>query len=369
MAERLHIVYDVFARVIRDRGILDDFAHRPVRGALLLIATLGLTAACEAPPKSDPQQQLTGNAMGTSFSIKIVAPRRDMELDAIRQEVDRVLSTVERQASTYVADSELSSFNSQRSADWFEVSPGLCGLVAEALTLSAATNGAFDVTVGPLVNLWGFGPTGPAGKPPDSELIAVLLQTTGHGALHADCSVPALRKDLPDLYVDLSAIAKGYGVDMLAATLDAAGVVNYLIEIGGEIRTRGVNANGDNWGIAIESPDNIGRTVHSVVPVSGGAVATSGDYRNFFEHEGRTYSHTIDPRTGYPITHDGASVTVIAETAAHADAMATALLVMGPAEGLAFADREGIAAVFLVRANGAFRSLRSRSFDERFGPE
>ena len=328
---------------------------------------LGLIAACGSTSQDDTLEQLTGGAMGTTFSIKIVAPPADVDLDGIRTEVEQILAAIEQQMSTYIADSDISRFNAQHSADWFEVSAELCAVVAEALTLSAATNGAFDVTVGPLVNLWGFGPTGQVVEPPEQSLVAVLLDAIGYTALHTDCSVPALRKDLPDLYVDLSAFAKGYGVDKLAELLDAAGIENYLVEIGGELRVRGRNAGGEGWRIAIESPDRTGRSVQSVVRLTNAAMATSGDYRNYFEHDGRMYSHTIDPRTGYPVAHDAASVTVIAATAAYADAMATALIVMGPADGIAFAEREGIAALFLVRADDGFRAVSSAAFDEREG--
>ena len=340
-----------------------------MRGLLVTLFTfcLGLVAACGTDATEDALQSLMGGAMGTSFSVKIVAPANAVDLESVRTQVEQTLATIEQQMSTYIADSEISLFNAQRSVEWFEVSAELCDVVTQALTLSAATDGAFDITVGPLVNLWGFGPGGQVAEPPAQDLIAVLLQAIGHTALHTDCSVPALRKDLPDLYVDLSAFAKGYGVDKLAALLDAAGVEDYLVEIGGELRVRGRNAGGEDWGIAIESPGRIGRAVQSVIRLTDAAMATSGDYRNYFEHDGRMYSHTIDPRTGYPVAHDAASVTVIAATAAYADAMATALLVMGPTDGIAFADREGIAALFLVREEGAFRELSSAAFDERAG--
>jgi len=329
---------------------------------LLLALTSAGVVACADPSPQDAPQELTGDAMGTSFSIKMVSPPDTIDLEAMRNKVERKLAMIEQQMSTYIADSELSRFNAQRSVEWFEVSGDLCRVVAEALALSAVTDGAFDVTVGPLVNLWGFGPEGQVTEPPDAGLIAALLRSIGHDALHADCSVPALRKDLPDLYVDLSAFAKGYGVDELAALLDAVEVGNYLVEIGGELRMRGVNAEGEYWGIAIETPTPAGRSVQTVVRLTNAAVATSGDYRNFFEHDGQLYSHAIDPRTGHPISHDAASVTVIAETAAFADAMATALLVMGPDQGLEFAEREGIAAMFLVRHDGGVEERASTRF-------
>ena len=337
---------------------------RQVRPAItmLVVLTMAGVAACADRSSKDSLQELTGGAMGTSFSVKLVSLPNAVDLEAIRGQVEQTLAVIEQQMSTYIADSELSRFNAQRSIEWFEVSADLCRVVAEALTLSAASDGAFDVTVGPLVNLWGFGPEGQVTEPPDAGLIAVLRQSIGYDSLHADCSVPALRKAVPDLYVDLSAFAKGYGVDELVTLLDAAAVENYLVEIGGELRMRGSNAYGEFWGIAIETPDTGGRTVQKVVRLTNAAVATSGDYRNFFEHDGRLYSHTIDPRTGYPISHDAASVTVIAETAAFADAMATALLVMGPEIGLEFAEREGIAAMFLVRHDGHVEERASTRF-------
>ena len=335
------------------------------KNILLVVVMLGIAVACNGSAPHESVQELSGGAMGTAFSIKIVSPPKTLDPEALRQEIEQTLTVIEQQMSTYVANSELSLFNAQRSVDWFSVSAELCAVVTEALTLSAATRGAFDITVGPLVNLWGFGPDGQVAAPPDAELIAILLQGVGYDSLHADCSVPALRKDLPDIYVDLSAFAKGYGVDRLAELLDAAAVKNYLVEIGGELRMRGTNASGERWRIAIENPNTAGRSVRSVVKLTDAAVATSGDYRNFFEHDGRMYSHTIDPRSGYPVSHDAASVTVIADTAGFADALATALLVMGPDAGIAYAEREGIAALFLVRDNGGFRELVSTRFSVR----
>ena len=335
-----------------------------VRHSLLVICCV-LLAACGSPAPG--LQELTGGAMGTSFSIKLITPVDAVDLDTIRNDVEQTLATIEQQMSTYIADSEVSRFNAERTVDWFKVSTDLCEVVAEALTLSAATDGAFDVTVGPLVNVWGFGPVGQVTEPPDAGLIALLLSATGYESLHTDCSMPGLRKDVPDLYVDLSAFAKGYGVDRLASLLEAAGVKNYLVEIGGELRMRGKNAHGEAWKIAVESPDSVGRTVQTVVQLTDAAVATSGDYRNFFEHDGRMYSHTIDPRSGYPVAHDAASVTVIADTAAYADAMATALLVMGAEAGIAYAEREGIAALFVVRDGDDLHELSSTTYDKRVG--
>lgn len=321
-----------------------------------------LLTSCADTSRQDTVRELTGSAMGTVYSIKIVAPPAELSVESLQREVEQLLSAVEQQMSTYIADSEISRFNAQRAHDWFDVSRELCEVVAEALTLSAASAGAFDITVGPLVNLWGFGPAGAVIEPPDAGLIDVLLDSIGYTALHAECSLPALRKDVPGLYVDLSAFAKGYGVDRLAALLEARGVTNYLVEIGGEMRLRGSNAKGEQWAIAIEAPMPGGRSVYRIVKLTDAGIATSGDYRNYFEHEGRRYSHTIDPRTGYPVDHAAASVTVVANTAAYADAMATALLVLGPEDGFRFAEQEGLAVYYLLRNDGEFEERVSSRF-------
>lgn len=333
----------------------------PYAAAPLLL----LLASCGDASSPKPVHELTGSAMGTSFSVKMVSPPISLSADALRQDVERTLLEIERQMSTYIADSELSRFNEYRAADWFEVSTDLCHVIADALSISAATDGAFDITVGPLVNLWGFGPAGAISEPPDAELIALLMDSVGHAALHTDCSVPALRKDRPDLYVDLSAFAKGYGVDQLAELLDGEQVHNYLVEIGGELRLRGTNASGELWAVAIETPNHLGRSVHSIARLTDAGVATSGDYRNFFEYDGLHYSHTIDPRTGYPVEHDAASVTVVADSAAFADAMATALLVLGPDDGLDLAERDGIAAYYLLRDGDEIEERASTIFSSQ----
>jgi thiamine biosynthesis lipoprotein len=199
-------------------------------------------------------------------------------------------------------------------------------------------------------------------EPPSEEAVQAAMSNTGHARLHVDCEAPALRKDVAGIYVDLSAFAKGHAVDKVADLLDTRALQDYLVEIGGELRLRGINAKNENWAIAIETPDRGARSVQTVLHLTNTAMATSGDYRNFFEYEGRHYSHTIDPRTGFPVTHDGASVTVVADTAAFADAAATALLVMGPDDGLALAERESISAYFLLRLGSGFEERVSSLF-------
>ena len=191
---------------------------------------------------------------------------------------------------------------------------------------------------------------------------AAIREQVGYRQLDADCSKPALRKNRDDVSVDLSAFAKGYAVDEAAEMLITAGQASFLVEVGGELRMQGTNAAGEPWAIAVERPNVGERSVESVLHLTNTALATSGDYRNFYEFDGKRFSHTIDPRTARPVTHDGASVTVVAESAANADALATALLVMGPVDGLEFAAANDIAAFFLLRTDRGFEQRATGSF-------
>lgn len=318
----------------------------------------GLTALCAAVVVTSgcgdrrlEQRALSGSSMGTSFSVKIVSPPVTLDSEALQEEIETELAIIEQAMSTYLPESDLSAFNRNRSTDWIETSPELCLAVERALEISSYTDGAFDITVGPLVNLWGFGPDGSIAEPPQAQEIESVMKNVGHNKLQADCDVPALKKQTPDLYADLSAYAKGHAVDRLASILDEHDVPDYLVEVGGELRMRGHNAKDENWAIAVERPLQEGRAVQSVVRLTNTAVATSGDYRNYFEHDGTRYSHTIDPDTGSPVAHSLASVTVFAEDAAFADAIATALLVLGPVDGMQFAESEELAAYFLMHAD------------------
>jgi thiamine biosynthesis lipoprotein len=308
---------------------------------------------------------LTGHTMGTQYNVKL----RQQELDhsLLQQEIDSSLELVEQMMSTYRPGSEISRFNQSATTDWHGVSAAFCESVEQALLLSSLTEGAFDITVAPLVNLWGFGPDDMIDEPPTDAEISALMDTIGYEHLHADCSLPALRKDIAELMLDMSAFGKGLAVDYLADLLSARGIENYLVEVGGEMRLRGKNAKGEKWAIGIEMPVTDQRRPHTIVHLTDTALATSGDYRNFFEKDGQRYSHTIDTRTGRPVTHSLASVTVVNGSGSRADALATALLVMGPEKGMELATRENLAVLFLLRddagiderATPAFERLRS----------
>lgn len=336
--------------------------HRVPGYRLITIALLtAVLAACARAPELEVLA-LRGSTMGTGYSIQVVNLPPRIEPQQLQTEIDAELELVNDLMSTYREGSELSRFNRSRSTDWFAVSPELAAVVRMALEVSKTSGGAFDATIGPLVNLWGFGPgRGPDSVPSDSRIAAAHTQV-GHEKLSVRADPPALRKSAPGLYLDLSAIAKGYGVDRIAELLDTAGVPNYLVEIGGEVRGRGKNGQGRPWRIAVERPDPGKREVHSVVELRGGAMATSGDYRNFFELGGKLYSHTINPRTGRPVSHRLASVTVLAPTAAHADALATAFLVLGPRKGLALAESLEAAALFILRTPNGYSERQTKVF-------
>ena len=283
---------------------------------------------------------------------------------SVLMEQDPKLGEIEARMSTYQADSEVSRFNRHPGTDWFPVSAETATLVAESLEIFRLSDGAFDITVGPVVNLWGFGPTAKDGGIPSEEKIKAALEKTGSQHLHARLSPPAIKKDADHLQIDLSAIAKGYAVDSVAESLQALGLGRFLVDIGGEMLARGRKLDNSAWNIAIERPTASQRAIHKIIGLSDQAVATSGDYRNFFEADGRRYSHEIDPQTGRPVEHALASVTVVDPSCMRADAWATALIVLGPELGQQVAERENLAALFIVREeNGTFLEKHSASFE------
>ncbi|MFO1423440.1 MAG: FAD:protein FMN transferase [Candidatus Competibacteraceae bacterium] len=332
--------------------------HFPI---LLLLACLAQTACEPMPP--DPTARLTGSTMGTSYELKLVpAPGQILPAD-LKTQVDAVLTRVNQQMSTYDPNSELSRFNRNPSTDWIAVSPELQQVVAEGLRISDLSNGAFDITVGPLVNLWGFGPEPRRDQVPSDEAIAQARERVGYWRLHTRAEPPALKKDRPDLYVDLSALAKGYGVDQLADLVEAKGFHNYLVSISGDLRAKGLNGKGQPWTIAIERPMPGQRAAERLIRISDHAVSTAGDYRNYFEQNGQRYSHIINPRTGRPVSQTLVSVTVISKLDLQADAIDTALMAAGADPGFQLATDHHLAAFFILA------SPDGKSFQERYTPE
>ena len=303
--------------------------------------------------------------MGTGYNVKYLPPQQTQQspsAELIGTQIHSHLRRIDALMSTYQKDSEVSRFNRAPVQDWFAVSSATMEVITLAQQISEQTQGAFDISVASLVTLWGFGPGYQQQQIPAAKAIEEMLKQVGFANLEIDKTTQKIRKLMP-LSIDLSAIAKGYGVDQVAAYLETAGVVSYMVEVGGEIRAKGLKPGDLSWRIAIEAPDSQQRSAQRIIDVTDQAVATSGDYRNYFEQAGQRYSHTIDPQTGYPVTHNLASVTVLSDSAAHADALATAFSVMGAEKAQAFAKAYNVAAYFIIKKQDGFVELASDAFN------
>jgi thiamine biosynthesis lipoprotein len=300
--------------------------------------------------------------MGTSYSVKCEIGDEEL-LRRAELAVSRALLEVDKSMSTYREDSEVSVFNRLEAGKKQTVSPELMAVLELSQSLFEVSDGALDITVGPLVRAWGFGARAETEAPSGAEL-ARLRKVTGFTLLTLE-PPSSISKRSSGVEIDLSSVAKGYGVDQAARALEALGVRNYLVEVGGEIRFLGEKPVGEGktapWTLAIEEPSPEGRRVHGSfeAPRRGGALATSGDYRNFLEREGEVVSHLLDPRAGRPVPRRTASVSVLRPSAAEADGLATALSVLEPDEAIALADREGWAVYLLEHQPDA--RLRGRS--------
>jgi len=308
------------------------------------------------------EQAIVGSTMGTYFRVTLYARPLGLTDETVQAAVEDPLARVDALMSTYREDSEVSRFNRSRETDWFPVSSETAVVVAEALRVFEESEGAFDITVGPLVDLWGFGPSAGTDQIPRPEKIAGLLESIGSRHLQVRLNPPALKKDLGTLQIDLSGIAKGFAVDAIAEELEDLGIANYLVDVGGEMRAGGEKGNGQPWKIAIERPTAGQRSIQSTLALQDRALATSGDYRNYFEVEGRRYSHEIDPRKGQPIQHPLVSVSVLDSSCMRADAWATALIILGPVEGQALAEKAGLPTVLIIREGADFREIETAGF-------
>lgn len=339
-----------------------DALISPVRRRLLLgAAGTAALAACQRSTRSpDLRVHLTGETMGSTWNMKVDPAGHSVE--ALGEAVRAALQAVDQRMSLYRPESELSAFNAAPSGVPIPLSSELFAVLASARQVSAWSGGAFDVTVAPAVETWGFGIRKQRRVPPASA-VAARRSVVDWRALSLDPVHRTAVKSMAGLQADLNGIAKGYGVDAAARALDALGVAHYMIEVGGEVRTKGLNASAEAWQIGIEQPDAMPQRARHVVPLSGRAMATSGDYRIYFEQDGRRYSHEIDPATVAPIAHRLCSVTVVADDCMRADALATALIVLGPDRAYALAEGSGIAAQFIERvAPGRFSDRMTSAF-------
>ncbi len=296
---------------------------------------------------------ISGKTMGTTYQVKVVTPL-GADVSGLKEKIDRRLAEINQSMSTYIADSEINRFNAMTSLTAaFNISDDFKNVVQVAEQIYKLSEGAWDGTIKPLVDRWGFG-SGELKKIPSEKEIKALL--TGVGFEHLIISKAGyLKKRKPDLSLDFGSIAKGYGVDQLAALVKAGGFENYLVEIGGEVYTSGRNKNGDFWKVGINQPakDAPVNEVYQVVPLKNQALATSGSYRNYIEIKGKFYSHIIDPRTGFPVNNGVVSVSIRADSCTFADGLATAVMVMGPEKGLELVNRlDQVEAMIILRRKG-----------------
>ncbi|MEE8320872.1 MAG: FAD:protein FMN transferase [Gammaproteobacteria bacterium] len=336
--------------------------RKHIRIYLLNLVVICLLAACEQGQHSGAPFVISGPTMGTAYTIKINELEDRYNGQKIRKDINDILERINNSMSTYIDSSELSKINQSPQTEWIRVSDDLLTVIEQALAVSKLTGGAFDITVGPIVNLWGFGPGPRRDDIPNDDQINLVLQNVGYQLLQTRQEPPSIKKSRTDLYIDLSGIAKGYAVDKLAEYLEGIGINNYLVEIGGELRAKGNNPEGALWRIGIEKPVTGGRFLQRVIELDNKSMATSGDYRNYIENEGVRYSHTFDPNTGKPISHKLASVTVIGSTSMFADALATGLMVLGQDKAREIAERENMAVLLIVKTDDGFTEIPSRAF-------
>jgi thiamine biosynthesis lipoprotein len=312
---------------------------------------------------SESVEEFGGPTMGSTYTVKYVRSKDAPSIEVLKRETDAILAEVDEQMSTYRDDSVIEQFN-QAPAGTCQVMPdGVLELIDAGRVLHEQSEGAFDLTLEPLLNLWGFGPKARAEKVPTAEQLAAAQARVGMQHLRREGQ--QLCKDV-ELQVDFNSIAAGYAVDRIVQRFNELGVSSYMVEATGELKAAGKKPDGQPWRIGLEAPQEGQRLAQRVLAVDGYGISTSGDYRNYFEEDGRRYSHTLDPLTGAPITHTLAAVTVADKSTLRADGLSTVLMVMGAERGLAFAERMGVAAFFVTREGDAFVTQTTQAFEQLF---
>jgi thiamine biosynthesis lipoprotein len=326
-----------------------------------IVMLAGVLSGCG---NGDSLERFDGPTMGSRYSIQYVRHSSTPGPKAVQAEVENILAEVDRQFSTYRSDSVIERFNALP-AGRCQVMPGpVLELIRVGEQLSSQSEGSYDLTVEPLLNLWGFGPQGREEKVPTAEALAEVRQRVGHAHLRIDGD--QLCKDAA-VEVDFNSIAAGYAVDTIAAKLEAMDIHNYLAEATGELKAAGKKLDGSPWRVALEEPRDDQQVAERIIAVDGYGVSTSGDYRNYFEQDGRRYSHTFDARTGAPVLHTLASVTVIHPSALMADGLSTLLLILGPERGWDYAEAHDIGAFFVIRADTGFVTRTTQAFERLSG--
>ena len=306
---------------------------------------------------------LDGKTMGTFWRVSVIGVD-EAKAQALRAKVQAQLDADDRLLSTWKNDSALMRFNHAADTRPWPVSEAMADIVTLSLRIGAKTDGAMDITVGPLVNLWGFGPDKQPVATPDAQAIAAAKARTGlqHLQVINQSGRQFLQKDIPDLFVDLSTVGEGYAADHLARLMEQEGISRYLVSVGGALVSRGMNGEGKPWRVAIQKPTDRENAVQAIVDINGHGISTSGSYRNYYELDGKRISHVIDPQTGQPITHKLVSVTVIAPTALEADGWDTGLMVLGPEKAQQVVREQGLAVYMIVKEGEGFKTWMSPQF-------
>jgi len=339
--------------------ILDERMKRNTLNIFLFLGfALLLVSACKkTAPLSSDLAEFHGPTMGTTYTVKTVLTQ-PLAQEQIKGRIDETLKRVNKLMSTYDPESELSRFNRAAGQVWFAIAPETHRVFKVAVEIGQLSGGALDITVGRLVNLWGFGPEHRRGTLPAPETLAAAMELTGLQRLQLQDEPPAICKEKAGVYCDLAAVAKGYAVDLVAEALAGLGISAYMVEVGGEVRAAGKRPDGQFWHIGVAVPDG-SQQVSRIINIGDMAMATSGDCQNYYEIDGKRYSHTIDPHLGRPIEHNLASVTVLHPSCLEADAWATALNVLGPDEGMALAEKQKLPVLFIIREPEGFVERRS----------
>lgn len=337
------------------------------RFLLVFILLASFLTACSSEPEKQPVR-LQGQIFGSFWLATFPDDWSEQQAEQLEEGILGELEAINQSMSTYIEDSELNQLNRQEVGEWMAVSEGLFEVLKISQAVSQASSGAFDVTVGGLVNLWSFGPEHQPEEIPNTDELQKRLSQVGYQNLELDEEQQKARR-LKDFYIDLSGVAKGYAVDQVAAWLDSQGVENYLVNLGGDLIVGGERKPGQPWRIGVEVPDGSIQQAHHILPLVDESIATSGDYRNYYEVEGRRLSHTIHPKTGWPVDHNLASVTVQHPSNAVADAWATAFMVMGVEKSLEVAQREEIKALLISRSEDVWETWLSEAMQQQLGRE
>ena len=332
-----------------------------IKNTVFVILALSFISCSES---QNYNAELKGNTMGTYYVINIVDIPKNLELKKIRLEIEKSLTLTNKILSNWDKSSEISKLNDVKNVGLIKISNQLKEVLKQANFINNKSDGYFDITADPLIELWGFGYKKKKTniRPTENEIKNALLLVNQKELIKINYTKNEFYKKNKNLKLNLSAIGKGYGIDLIGKTLESLGLKNYLINIGGDLLVKGYNKNKENWKIGIENPNLKEKLVKEIINVSNKGIASSGDYKNFYVSNGKQYSHIINPITGKPINHQTKSVTVVSQNATDADGWATALLVMGRKKGIKLAEDTKKAVLFIEDVDGKLLKFKSSEF-------